>query len=81
LIKAVCRCDRADAAASFELRSVQPVDLYCERIAPGLRGEPLNTASNAAFLSLPGCCGDSQLRVVFLSARAWLRDPRFGHAV
>src|SRR5690348_4120425 len=26
------------------------VDLYCERLAPGLFGEPLNTLSNAAFL-------------------------------
>src|SRR5690349_14061243 len=25
------------------------VDLYCERLAPGLLGEPLNTLSNAAF--------------------------------
>jgi hypothetical protein len=26
------------------------VDLYCERLAPGLLGEPLNLLSNAAFL-------------------------------
>jgi len=26
------------------------VDLYCERLAPGLFGEPLNTLSNAVFL-------------------------------
>lgn len=25
------------------------VDIYCERLAPGLLGEPLNAASNAAF--------------------------------
>src|SRR5262245_30275747 len=26
-----------------------PVDLYCERVAPGLLGEPLNALSNIAF--------------------------------
>lgn len=27
-----------------------PVDLYCERVAPGLLGEPLNAATNAAIV-------------------------------
>ena len=27
-----------------------PLDLYCERLAPGLWGEPLNAISNVAFL-------------------------------
>lgn len=27
------------------------VDLYCERLGPGLRGEPLNALSNLAFLA------------------------------
>lgn len=27
-----------------------PLDLYCERIAPGLFGEPVNTLSNLAFI-------------------------------
>lgn len=27
-----------------------PVDLYCERVGPGLWGEPLNSLSNLAFL-------------------------------
>src|SRR6186997_2753218 len=27
-----------------------PIDLYCERTAPGLLNEPLNAASNLAFL-------------------------------
>lgn len=26
------------------------IDLYCERLAPGLLGEPLNTVSNVAFI-------------------------------
>ena len=25
------------------------IDLYCERLAPGLTGEPLNALSNVAF--------------------------------
>jgi hypothetical protein len=28
---------------------LEPLDLYCERLAPGLFGEPLNAISNAAF--------------------------------
>ncbi|MGQ0622714.1 MAG: ceramidase domain-containing protein [Panacagrimonas sp.] len=28
----------------------QPIDLYCERIAPGLLAEPLNAISNLAFV-------------------------------
>ena len=28
---------------------MHPVDLYCERISPGLLAEPFNSASNAAF--------------------------------
>jgi hypothetical protein len=31
-----------------------PLDLYCERLAPGLRGEPLNAISNAGFLVAAG---------------------------
>lgn len=27
----------------------EPLDLYCERIAPGLWGEPFNALSNLAF--------------------------------
>lgn len=30
------------------------VDLYCERLAPGLFGEPLNLLSNLAFLVASG---------------------------
>ena len=30
------------------------VDIYCERIAPGLLGEPLNLVSNASFLIAAG---------------------------
>ena len=26
-----------------------PIDLYCERTAPGLTGEPFNAGSNLAF--------------------------------
>lgn len=51
---------------------MHPVDLYCERIAPGLLGEPLNAASNVAFFvaawMLWRFAGESR----FLSARAWL---------
>ena len=33
------------------------VDGYCERVAPGLWGEPLNSLSNLAFSSPPCWCG------------------------
>ena len=42
-----------------------PIDLYCERTAPGLFNEPLNAASNLAFLL-----------AAILATRAALRDPR-----
>jgi hypothetical protein len=32
-----------------------PIDLYCERIAPGLWGEPLNALTNAALLIAAWC--------------------------
>ena len=32
------------------------LDLYCERIAPGLWGEPLNTLSNLAFFWAAWAC-------------------------
>lgn len=50
----------------------QPVDLYCERLHPGLWAEPLNALTNAAFLvaawmlwrRLRGASGVADLRVL-----------------
>ncbi len=42
-----------------------PIDLYCERTAPGLFDEPLNAASNMAFFIAAA-----------VAARAAARDPR-----
>src|SRR5437763_13910142 len=42
------RCATSSTAVRVHNRRTY-VDLYCERLAPGLLGEPLNATSNIAF--------------------------------
>jgi len=51
---------------------MHPVDLYCERVAPGLLGEPLNTTSNAAFFIAAWLLWRFAGKNLFPSARARL---------
>ena len=43
----MCRGSCIEGQASMDW--LAPVDAYCERIAPGLLGEPLNALSNISF--------------------------------
>ena len=48
------------------------VDLYCERLAPGLAGEPLNALSNAAFFIAAWLLARDARRLCASSADRWL---------
>ena len=48
------------------------VDLYCERLAPGLAGEPLTALSNAAFFIAAWLLARDARRMGASSADSWL---------
>jgi hypothetical protein len=51
---------------------MHPVDLYCERISPGLLAEPFNSASNAAFFIAAWLLWRFARENGSLSAATWL---------
>src|SRR5438105_3902040 len=57
----MCRGSCIEGQASMDW--LAPVDAYCERIAPGLLGEPLNALSNISFFLAAGWAAKAARRV------------------